>query len=173
MSGQNDRDFIYYLQNLNERDRRGALAALRRGLGKLPGSEPLTYPYVVPKLPNDLRWAEDEEPYYLVASLFALHPMSTIEGNMGSHMRELAPQRGAAELPPNVERRFVMLLSAHPNDLYKLLQPAVNLLKAGSVPIHWHQLLRDLKRWRYADARSEVRRDWATAFWKREHKSKS
>jgi len=92
---------------------------------------------------------------------------------MGSHLRELAPQTHADELPPNIVRRFVLLLSAHPNDLYKLLQPAVNLLKAGSVPIHWYQLLRDLKRWRYADARSDVRRKWATDFWKHERKPNS
>ena len=173
MSEQDDRDFIYYLKSLSDRDQRGALAALRRGLGKPPGNEPLTYPYVVPKLPNDLRSSEDEEPYYLVASLFALHPLSATEGNMGSHLRELAPQTHADELPPNIVRRFVLLLSAHPNDLYKLLQPAVNLLKAGSVPIHWYQLLRDLKRWRYADARSDVRRKWATDFWKHERKPNS
>lgn len=171
MSEQEDRDFIYYLKSLSERVQRGALAALRRGLGKPPGSEPLTYPYVVPKLPNDLRSPEDEEPYYLVASLYALHPLSATAGNMGSHLRELTRQSGSDEPPPNVERRFVLLLSAHPNDLYKLLQPAVNLLKASNVPINWYQLLHDLKRWHHTDARSDVRRTWATDFWKYEHKS--
>ncbi len=173
MSEQDDRDFINYLKSLRERDQRGALAALRRGLGKPPGSEPLTYPYVVFKLPDDLRSPEDEGPYYLVASLFALHPLSTTEGNMGSHLRELVRQAGKDKPPPNVERRFVLLLLAHPNDLYKLLQPAVSLLKAGNVPINWYQLLHDLKSWHYANARSEVRRQWATDFWKNEHKSNS
>src|SRR5262249_7653030 len=153
-----------------ERDQRGALAALRRGLGKPPGSEPLTYPHIVPKLPSGLGRVEAEEPYYLVASLFALHPLFTNEGNMGSHLRELVPPENRDKPPPNIERRFVLLLSAHPNDLYKLLQPAVNLLKAGNKPIHWLRLLRDLKRWHYADARNDVRRDWATAFWKSERK---
>ena len=169
MSEQDDRNFMRYLIGLREHDQRAALAALRRGLGKPPGSEPLAYPYVVPKLPDDLRCDDDEAPYYLVGSLFALHPVDTTAGNMGNHLRDLARQTGADEPPPNIERRFVLLLSSHPRDLYKLLQPAVNLLKAGNVPIHWFQLLRDLKYWQHSDSRSDVRREWATSFWRHEH----
>src|ERR687886_2267464 len=51
---------------------RAALAALRRGLGKAVGDAPEMYPYVVPALGDvDER---QERPFYLIASLFALHP---------------------------------------------------------------------------------------------------
>ena len=39
--------FVTYLQSLAEKDDRGALAALRRGLGQSPGSVPDTFRYVV------------------------------------------------------------------------------------------------------------------------------
>ena len=43
--------YITYLLSLKEN--RGALAALRRGLGRPPGTAPEMYPYVVPWLPED------------------------------------------------------------------------------------------------------------------------
>jgi len=162
-----DKEFIAYLKGLAASDNRGALAALRRGLGKPPGSEPMMYPYIISELPA--LSVKAEAPYYLVASLFALHPVSAPRGaSLGGHLRELWKQSGAEEPPANIERRFVMLLAAHPNDLYKLIQPIVNLLKTGDVAIDWLQLLRDLKRWQDAETRSEVRRAWAYEFWKRE-----
>lgn len=166
MNEDQDRKFIAYLKSLEQSDNRGALAALRRGLGKSPGSEPLMYPYIIPELAA-LR-VEDEAPYYVVASLFALHPLAGGRGRMGGHLRELWRQSGATEPPPNIERRFVMLLSAHPNDVYKLIQPVVNLLKGGGVAVDWFQLLYDLKRWQEQESRSVVRRAWAHEFWKSE-----
>ncbi|MBI5033528.1 MAG: type I-E CRISPR-associated protein Cse2/CasB [Chloroflexi bacterium] len=170
MNEEHDHDFINYLQILEKSNNRAALAALRRGLGKPPGSEPLMYPYIVPEL--EAMPVEDEAPYFLVASLFALHPQSARNENLGIHLRKLWRQSGADEPPPNIERRFVMLLAAHPNDMYKLIQPIVNLLKAGTVPLDWYQLLYDLKRWQNPDTRSDVRRAWAYQFWKREAQNK-
>src|ERR1035437_1147702 len=67
-----EQNFAGYLARLAERDDRGALAALRRGLGKEPGEAPEMFPYVVPWLPRQASiWAE--QAYYLVASLFGLH----------------------------------------------------------------------------------------------------
>ena len=44
-------NFITYLEELRDREDRGALAALRRGLGQPPGSAVEMYRYVVPWLP--------------------------------------------------------------------------------------------------------------------------
>jgi CRISPR type I-E-associated protein CasB/Cse2 len=63
--------FITYLESL--REDRGALAALRRGLGQPPGTAREMYPYVVRWLPAEAS-AQREAAYFLVAALFAYHP---------------------------------------------------------------------------------------------------
>ena len=47
--------FVTFLQGLEESNDRGALAVLRRGLGRPPGEEPEMHKYVV-------RWADGEHP---------------------------------------------------------------------------------------------------------------
>ncbi len=68
-----DAAFIRDLEGLAEREDRGALAALRRGLGKQPGAAPEMFPYLAPWTQHEHGWGE--ECMYLVASLFALHPV--------------------------------------------------------------------------------------------------
>lgn len=60
---------------------RAALAALRRGLGKAPGEAPDVFPVLLPLLPEEQLWPRDESVAYLIASLFALHPLSWPEGS--------------------------------------------------------------------------------------------
>jgi len=151
--------FVTYLESLAED--RGALAALRRGLGQPPGTVAAMYPYVVPRLPaNAERWLEDA--YYLIAALYAMHPTAGGSGNMGSHFRRAAeadPERREA-----IERRFTRLLAAHPDDLPDALRQAVGYLRSAEVPIHWHQLLRDVLAWGHPER--YVQRSWAKAFWR-------
>ena len=65
--------FVSYLEGL--REDRGALASLRRGLGRPPGTVADMYRYVVRWLPDDApRWREDA--YYLIAALFAYHAVA-------------------------------------------------------------------------------------------------
>ena len=74
--------FVEFLEGL--RDDRGALAALRRGLGQPPRTEAGMYRYVVPWLPEDTKpWREAA--YYQIAALFACHPAAGGTGNMGNH----------------------------------------------------------------------------------------
>jgi len=40
--------FVDFLYAMNDREERGVLASLRRGLGKQPGTEPQMYRYVIP-----------------------------------------------------------------------------------------------------------------------------
>ncbi len=65
--------FIARLQALAARDDRGALAALRRGLGKPPGAAAEMHPYVAPFLPDEA-WTWRNQSLYVVAALFGLHP---------------------------------------------------------------------------------------------------
>jgi CRISPR system Cascade subunit CasB len=147
--------FVEYLESLG--DDRGALAALRRGLGQSPGTVASMYPYVVPWLPAS---RQAEPIYYLLAALFAYHPATRGEGNMGSHFAH-AREPGSDDTA--LERRFTALLAAHPDDLPTYLRQAIGFLRSKEVPVNWHQLFHDLQRWAYEDR--PVQKEWARAFW--------
>ncbi len=161
--------FVAYLESLAEREDRGALAALRRGLGQPPVAVPAMYPYVVPWLPADARpWQEDV--YYLVAALYSLHPAPGGAGNLGASFRLAAAKDPAApaenERTSPTERRFAALLATHADDLPDRLRQAIGFLASKEVPVDWRQLFRDLPRW--GDPSRRVQRGWARAFWGRE-----
>src|SRR5690242_2648276 len=69
-----ERRFSEYLEDMVAREDRGALAALRRGLGKGAGEAAEMYPYVVRFLLDDNR-RSIQNAYYLVAALFARHQL--------------------------------------------------------------------------------------------------
>ncbi|MCD6303327.1 MAG: type I-E CRISPR-associated protein Cse2/CasB, partial [Anaerolineae bacterium] len=99
--------FLRHLEGLRDREDRGALASLRRGLGSPPGSVPRMYPYVLPWSPANRR---TEDACYVIASLFALHPQRGGKGTMG---KSLSMVRDPNE---SLEKRFVALLNCHPDD---------------------------------------------------------
>jgi CRISPR system Cascade subunit CasB len=164
--------FVEYLETLRTRDDRGALAALRRGLGEAPGTVPAMYPYVVRHLPAGVKpWEEDT--YYTVAALFAYHAQEGGTGNIGSSFAQV--RREAGRKNPNadhtaLERRFTALLAAHPDDLPFYLRQAVSFLKANSVPINWHQLFYDMRAWGHPNR--YVQKQWAQGFWGRQKREK-
>lgn len=158
MNHQEPHRFILYLQKLADGQDRGALASLRRGLGQPPGTVADMYRYVEPFLGQDARYKESA--YYLVAALFAFHPKSTDEGNMGKHLAKTRTESGEDAL----ERRFTALLAAHPDDLPEYLRQAVSFLKSkNEEPINWNELLRDLQNWGHED--HFVQKKWARSFW--------
>ncbi len=153
--------FVTHLKALKEREDRGALAALRRGLGQPPGYAPEVLPYVVPYIPAKAsRWQETT--YYLIASLFGYHPEWVESGNFGDHFARL---RQAGGDDTAVERRFTALLAAHPDDLGTHLRQAVSLLKSKDIPVNWGQLFRDVQSWNHPEYRASVHRAWARGFW--------
>ena len=153
---QRDDKFISYLEGL--REDRAALAALRRGLGQPPGTQPQMYPYVERFLHDQNRYLE--KPYYLLASLFAYHPDPGGTGNMGNHFLQTC-DRNADNAA--IERRFTALLAAHAEDLHFYLRQAVSFLKSKDMHVNWAQLLKDLRGWNHPD--SYVQHAWARAFW--------
>lgn len=150
--------FVKYLLELAED--RAALAALRRGLGRPPGTVPEMFPYVIPLLPRKLR-PEEEAAYYTLAALYALHPSHTDQGNMGDHMAQAA-RKGNREA---VERRFVALLAARSEDLSERLRQTIGFLKAQEVRVNWDALFSALRYWNHPDHGNRIRRDWSRAFW--------
>jgi len=155
-----ERSFTDWLHTLTQKEDRAALAALRRGLGKPPGDAPEMHRFILRWLPGNTNpW--QEEPYYLVASLFAFHQKAMRGGNLGASFSRLA----RAVESDSTEKRFVALLNCHRDDLPNHLRHAVGLLKSKEVPIDWAQLLHDIKGWDW-ESRT-VQRDWARGFWGR------
>jgi CRISPR system Cascade subunit CasB len=152
-------EFIGYLEGL--REDRAALAALRRGLGQPPGTVADMYRYVVPWLSEDTP-RRREAAFYTIAALFAYHPQPGGSDNMGHHF---ARARGLVGDETAIERRFTVLLSAHPDDLQFGLRQAVSFLKSKEVPVNWQQLLFDILNWGHPDG--FVQRQWARGFWGR------
>ncbi len=150
--------FISYLESL--REDRAALACLRRGLGRPPGTVADMFPYVARWVPPDASRAF-EEVHYLLAALFAAHPSAGGTGNMGDHFRRVVREDEAGATA--VERRFTALLAAHPDDLDFYLRQAVSFLRSKEVPVNWHQLYADVRRW--GDPERRVQRQWARSFW--------
>jgi CRISPR system Cascade subunit CasB len=165
-----DEAFVAHLEALVERDDRAALAALRRGLGRPPGTVADVQPHVARFLPDRPSPADDA--YYLVASLFALHPQGSWRrtpeqrgfSNLGASFALLAASdRARGGSGESVGKRVVALLNAHAEDLPEHLRHAVSLLKAHDVKLEWRQLLRDLRDWEHESRR--VQRNWSRAYW--------
>lgn len=145
---------------------RAALAALRRGSGKRPGTVIDMFPYVIPycgHLPESR-----QNDFFLVASLFAIHHGTippTVSGpdrrltNLGVSFRILSSKMEGAR----IEQRFVTLLDASRDGLDEHLRHTISLLRAHNVGVDWLQLLRDLRWW--SSPAHYVQRRWAKAYW--------
>lgn len=164
-SRSSEHDFAKHLETYASSIDRGALAALRRGLGKRPGEAPEMFPFVVPWVPGDV-YGWREEVYYIVASLFALHPVSWTHvpdgaHNLGASLSVISAKK--EESADAVDRRFVALLNAHRDDLSEHLRFIVSLCAGKEAPIDWTALLHDLARWDLPQR--SVQRAWARRYW--------
>ena len=146
--------FIGHLERLRDQEDRRALAILRRGVNRQPGTAIEMYSLVLPwGVP---RYAEDSA--FLVAALFALHPQPGGEKALGAAFAQISGESDS------IEKRFNALLNCHRDDLPYHLRQAVSLLRSEEVPIDWQQLLRDVLGWEH-DSRY-VQRAWAREFWR-------
>ena len=158
------------LIKLAEKEDRGALAALRTGLGKPPGAASRMLPIVAPFL------FSDEEPAtraaFVTAALFAKHPDHRQIGSLGSSLwkatkrERINPDGKHGEA--GVEKHFAAALDADPEDLPRHLEGLVSLCESAGVPIDWHRFYRDvLGLLRHNEAyQIKIRRDWARDFWR-------
>jgi|GEM_PF-233401 len=164
--------------NWEESRNRAILAQLRRGLGKEPGSVPDMFSHVEYIFPVDLP-SEDEDPYYLVAALFAWHQKDwpsndTYRSNLGASLAELrwkqTADRGETVLEQgdSTERRVVALLNSTRADLPYHLRQMIGLLRTKEVRVNWLQLLADIQDWDTGwrnNRGHSVQQRWASAFW--------
>ena len=163
---QQCREFVRTLEAYLDTQDLGALAAIRRGLGKGPGEESAPYRFIGPYL-ADRTTEEEEKWYYAVAALFAWHQISLPDEpedqrlrNLGASFRQLADHVDAS----GTERRFIALLNCPASDLAAHLRHAIGLLKSRQVPVDWTLLLNDALHW--SDERRFVQRRWARSYWR-------
>ena len=156
---ENPERFIQYLEHLRDKQDRAALAALRAGADREPGTVASMYPYVAPWTFTNTPWRDAG--LYAVAALFALHPTAGGRGDFGSTLRRA---RKDQQPDAGIERRFQQLLEADVEQLPRLLFQLVTLLKSRGVPVNWHQLLRDYWGWNHPSG--YVQRRWAASYWR-------
>lgn len=154
--------FVVYLEKLRERKDTAALARLRRGLGKKMGTAEM-YPYVVPFFPVEA-FPREQEHYFLVASLFALHPETSPKGvTFGKVLKRIWDESNRSE---SIEKRFINLLSTDADDIGGHLRHAVSLARSRRVPVDYHRLFYDIRYWNHPDR--FVQLEWARDFWRKD-----
>ena len=169
---------IDWLQELVEKKDRATLAELRRGLTLEREQLHLLYGVIPPQFVENRSW-RDTERRFMLASLFALHPLSFTGSelaarrrNIGDSLRLLARRHregrgGEASddslLPDPLKRRMDALLASRSEDLFEHLRHIVRLLKTKEVPVDWDQLLWDLGHWDDVDQR--VQWKWSRSFY--------
>ncbi len=155
---------VEHLIRLRARDDRAALAVLRRAAAADPGALSDAFPHVLPWVPERARHSRGEDSYFLVASLFAIHPEHGGGGNFGASMWRIATD-GSDEPSPSADLRFRRILEAAREDLAAPLRQAVRLAASRSVPVpvDYHRLLSDLLWWDHPER--TVQRAWARAYW--------
>lgn len=165
MNEKRESAFIKSLEKLYHDKDRAALAKLRRGLGKKSGTPDMCR-YVVPYIPAETTPYHLNR-YFLVASLFALHPEPAARGtSMGKVFRAMM---GTSQ---SIEKRFENLLAVDAEDLAGHLRQAVSLAKSKNIRVDFHQLFYDIdsNNWNRQDRRVQLQ--WARDFWGYEKEQK-
>lgn len=159
---------VIRLLDLKANQERGALAALRTGLGKRPGTAARMFPIVAPFLTaND---GPSTQAAFLTAALFASHPEHAEIGSLGASLckatkREDNPNGKHGEA--GVEARFAAALDADAEDLPRHVEGLVSLCESAGVPINWHRFYWDIRTLldEDEDKRTRTRIRWAREFW--------
>ena len=126
---------------------RGALAALRTGVGKRPGEAGRMFPYVAPFLPEATTSGPRVEAAFLTAALCATHPAHANVGSLGASLRKATKRpdnTGGKHGAEGMEARLTAALDAHSEDLPHHLEGLVSLCASAGVPIDWHQFQWDV-----------------------------
>jgi CRISPR system Cascade subunit CasB len=168
---------VWRLQNgylANRSAEVGALARLRRGLGKPAGSvlDILEFTHA-----DELAGRNDEPTFaetavHLSMTLYALHqqsqgkPMHQANHPLGRAIRKLIPtERGENYVDHAVAKRFAMLGTADSLDeLTHHMRGMVQLLRAGGVPLDYGRLAADLLHWQRPNGAATVRLRWGRDF---------
>jgi CRISPR system Cascade subunit CasB len=153
---------VGHLNSLVRQEDRAALAELRRGVGSFPDGIPRMARYVERFVPDGAP-LRVQDAYYLVAGLFAMHQKDRRSErgryNLGASFRRVRNETDS----DSIDKRFLALLDAAPEDAHVHLRHAFSLMKSRDIDVDYEQLLRDL-RWWSSEGRN-VQRAWARAYW--------
>ena len=170
------------LNGRNESSTRAALARLRRGIGKPPGSMPELWSITLDGLPEPLKGisggpTKGEWAVYTALTLFALHqqgkelkgrPMHREGEPLGASVRRLVRNDDDEE---RVKRRFdAAATSDSPEEFSNHLRGVVQLLKAEDIPLDYSALAEDLYLFQIPEARDSVRLRWGRDFYRASNK---
>lgn len=160
----------------DSRNLRGVLADLRRGARTAPMVPPRVFKHVADYFPQDESrhsYRHKVDAMLITACLFATHPSpSENKGeNMGDTLRLVRGKKDS----DSIEKRFLAMLAAGPDELPNHLRHAVSLAKAADVKINWGQLLCDLENLLGTSDyhRRRTVEHWARRFWRHEGKATS
>jgi CRISPR type I-E-associated protein CasB/Cse2 len=142
--------FYEYLLKL--KDDKAAMAELKRGIAFEPGTYTPMFCYITPFLSDNT----NELPFFLTASLFAMHPLTTDEGNLGTSLRNL-------ESSPSTELRFKTLLRCREEELSTQLRGVISLLASKGIPVNYIELFNAIKYWEHPD--KFIQKKLAKSFW--------
>lgn len=158
----------------DQRPPTAALAVLRRGFGREPGSVPELWPYYT-RLTVDGRLTRQLRAEHFLLGLYAVHQqgaMQPVHSEKASLGRAVAALRDSGRYSPDaVERRFVAAATA--GDVAEVsahLRSLVHQLKTlpQIQPINYTRLFWDLVSWQDPAKLGRVRREWGSAFYWRE-----
>jgi len=158
---------------------KAALAMLRRGIGKAPGSMPELWNVTLSELPEILL-SKNEEPtngewaVHTALTLYALHQqgkdserhcMQKEGENLGIAARRLVDREKSNE--EAVIRRFhLVALSDNFNRLSWHLRGLIQLLKSKDIPLDYPALTEDLYWFNFNDMRDGIRLKWGQDFYR-------
>lgn len=157
MTEQTTDPLITWLRQLEQQNDRGAMAVLRRSLAFDPGKYSPAYPYVERFVGKGGDWQKIVA--YLVAGLYASSRASAGEGSLGKAAAMLRNRSNSA----SVEKRFIALLDADPEQLPNRLRQMITLMSAHEIAPDWSRLRRDLHYWR--DPERRVQQRWAADYY--------
>jgi CRISPR system Cascade subunit CasB len=148
---------------------RGALAALRSGLGKPPGAASRMLPIVAPFLSSDEGPATRAA--FITAALFAKHPEHGPLGSLGASLWRATKRQSnpnGKHVEAGVESRLAAALDADPEDLPRHLEGLVSLCESAGVPIDWHRFYTDVRGLLGQNNKYQIsiRTRWARDFWR-------
>jgi CRISPR system Cascade subunit CasB len=143
-----------------------ALAALRRGLGKVPGEAPETWPYTVQASSGA---PTDEAAAHHALTLYAVHqqsqPRLMHQRDRASLGRACARLARVHDSEAAATRRFTAAATADSLDeLAVHARGLVTLLRDKAIPLDYVQLYDDLRAWANERQRGRVRRRWGRDF---------
>lgn len=172
-------DLIHQLKRWGKRttgEQRAIIADLRRGANDLPRIAPHLHQHIAPFAIDRTGW--DKRSVYLIATLFALYHAGSNVPDDNDKVQSLGSSFGKLLTDKDngaIERRFNVLLVAHPDDLHYQLRQAIAYLRGAEKPvqINWLQLLWDVRQWQDDDKRPDVQEKWASQFWQAKYEAEN